>query len=205
MLHQCHLGDEVCSLDHLALGVPPGDHDMQVGPPCLQGLDHLGERQIIVAKCNVDLVEHDKLEVGILHQLLRRLPSLRRRGHVAGFVLRLPGEAFAKGVPAHHVAEALEHASFAGVPCALDELHHGALAAIADHAQHEAESRGRFALASPGMDDEQALLGDFLGRDLCVLRRLAICHLVAMALLLVQFNVFGHGNAFRDMASPATM
>ena len=99
------------------------------------------------------------LSVGILHQRLRRLPGLCRRRHVARFVLRLPGEAFAKRMPAHHVAEAFEHAPLAGVPRALDELHHGAFPAIADHAQHEAEGRGRFALAGAGMDDEQSLLG----------------------------------------------
>ena len=103
------------------------------------------------------------------------------------------------------IAEALEHAPFAGVPRALDELHHGAFPAIADHAQHEAEGRGRFALAGAGMDDEQALFGDGLGRNLGVLRRLAVRHLAAMALLLVLFRVFGHGSAFSVMASPATM
>ena len=52
------------------------------------------------------------------------------------------------------------------------------------------------------MDDEQALLGDGLGRDLGVLRRLAVGHLAAMALLLVLLHVFGHGSAFRWHGEP---
>ena len=77
-------------------------------------------------------------------------------------------------------------------------------AAMAEHAQHEAEGRRRFALAGAGMDDEQALL-DGLGGDLGVLHGLALGHLGAMALLLVLLHVFGHGSTFSGMASPATM
>ena len=44
-----------------------------------------------------------------------------------------------------------------------------------------------------------------LDGDLGVLRRLAVRHLGAMALLLVLLHVFGHGSAFSGMASPATM
>src|SRR5262249_4753468 len=145
------------------------------------------------------------LELGILHQRLRRFPRLRRRRHVARLVLRLPGEALAERVPAHHVAEVFEHAPLAGVPGALDELHHGAFPAIADHAQHETEGRRRFALAGAGMDDEQAFLGDGLGRNLRILCGLAVGHLGAMAILLVLLWVVAHGSAFTGIASPATM
>ena len=140
----------------------------------------------------------------IVHQSLRCGPGRGRGGDIARAVLRLPGEAFTHRAPAHHVAETLERGALAGVPCALDELHDGAFPAIADHAQHEAESRGRFALPLAGMDDQQSLLGDGLGRDLGVLRRLALGHLVAMALVFFLLQVLGHG-AFNGMASPATM
>ena len=51
--------------------------------------------------------------------------------------------------------------------------------AAAEHAQRKPESRGRFALAGAGMDDEQALL-DRLSGDFGVLHRLALRHLGAM-------------------------
>src|SRR5262249_59632783 len=88
---------------------------------------------------------------------------------------------------------------------ALNERQPGAFPAISHHAQHEAEGCRRFPLAGSGMDDEKSLLGNRLGGDLCVLRRLAVRHLGAMALLLLLIDWGGHGSTFSGMASPATM
>ena len=69
----------------------------------------------------------------------------------------------------------------AGMPGALDELHHADALAAAEHAQRQAEGRRRLALAGAGMDDQQALL-DRLAGHLRVLHGLALRHLGAMAL-----------------------
>jgi len=40
VLHQRHLGDEVCRFYQRRLGVPPGDDDMQIGPARFQCRDN---------------------------------------------------------------------------------------------------------------------------------------------------------------------
>ena len=71
-----------------------------------------------------------------------------------------------------------------------------------EHAERQAESRGRFALAGAGMDDEQALL-DLLAGHLLVLNGLALGHLGAMALGVLVVGL-GHG-LFTAIGMPATI
>jgi hypothetical protein len=52
---------------------------------------------------------------------------------------------------------------------------------MAERAQQKPESRGRFALALAGMDDEKAPLGYRLGGYLGVLRGFALCHFLLVA------------------------
>ena len=104
-------------------------------------------------------------------------PALRG-GDVAGAVLRLPGKAFAHGMELAQLAEmAGEQPPLAGIPRALDELHHGAGEAMGDTAHDHAEGGGGFALARAGMDDDQALLAALLRH-----------HAVARGLLLRHFG-----------------
>src|SRR5690348_6043625 len=49
VLHQRHLGHEVGDLDQLGLGVAAGDDDVQVARLGFQRLDHLLDRQVVVA------------------------------------------------------------------------------------------------------------------------------------------------------------
>ena len=84
-------------------------------------------------------------------------------------------------MPGDEIGEARDGGALAGIPRALDELHDAAAPAMAERAQQEPEGRRRLALARARVNDEQAFLGDGLGRDLGVLRGLALLHLVAMA------------------------
>ena len=59
-----------------------------------------------------------------------------------------------------------QQATLAGIPGTFDELHDGAGHFMGDAAQDHAETRGAFALARPGMDDDQAFLTGFGGHDL---------------------------------------
>ena len=70
----------------------------------------------------------------------------------------------------------LEGVALAGAPGALDELDDADAAAVAEHAEREAEGGGGLALAGAGVDDEEAFLGG-LGGDLGVLDGLAVGHL----------------------------
>ena len=120
-------------------------------------------------------------EARIVHQFARLRPGAFGRRDVARAILRLPGEAFAHRVPDDLIAELRQRIALGGVPGALDELHHADPLAAPEHAQRQPESRGGFALAGAGMDDEQALL-DGLAGDLGILHGLALGHLGAMAL-----------------------
>src|SRR5689334_14864822 len=71
-----------------------------------------------------------------------------------------------------------EYPPLAGIPDALDELHHRAGEAMRDTAHDHAEGGGGFALARAGMDDDQAFLAAFLGH-----------HPVAHGLLLGHFRI----------------
>src|SRR5205809_946917 len=102
------------------------------------------------------------------------------RRDIAFEILRLPGEAFAHRVPGELIAEFFQRIAFGAVPGALDELHDADAMTPPEHAQRQPEGGGRFALARPGVDDEQALL-DRLACHLGVLHRLAPLHLGAVA------------------------
>src|SRR5205814_282978 len=129
---------------------------------------------------DVELVEDHEAEAWVGHQLDRLGPGALGRRHVARAVLGLPGEALPHGVPRNAVAERRKRVALAGVPGALDELHHTDPMTASEHAQGEPECRRRFALTGPGMDDQQTFLDGFAG-DLGVLHRLAFRHLGAMA------------------------
>ncbi len=124
MLHQRHLGDEVGGLDQCRLGVTPGDHDVQIGPPRGERRKHRCKVEIIVAERDIELIENDEAEAWVGHELLRFDPGALGCGDVAGEILRLPGEAFAHGVPGDLVAERGERVTLGAVPAAFDELHH---------------------------------------------------------------------------------
>ena len=180
---------------------------MQVGPPRFQRLDHLGERQIVVAERDVELVEHDQLDARILPSE----PSPLLPGAFAAAAMSRALSCVSQVKPSPSVCQrtmspkpssTLRSPVFHAPLMNCTTAH---FAAIADHAQHEAEGCRRFALAGAGMDDEQSFLRNRLGGDLRVLRCLAVRHLGAMALLLVLLQVFGHGSTFSGMASPATM
>ena len=86
--------------------------------------DDFGERQIVVAKRDVEFVEHEETDRGIGHHALGFRPGGARRRDIARAVLRLPGEALAHRAPLDLVAEALDGHPLARRPRALDELHH---------------------------------------------------------------------------------
>src|SRR4029078_3894557 len=165
--------------------------------------DHAIERQVVVAKRDIQLIENDQVEALIGHQLLRLAPSALRRGDVAAEILRLPGEALAHGVPGDLIAELGQRVALGRMPGALDELHHADPLAAAEHAQREAERRRGFPLAGAGVHDQQALL-DGLARHLLILPRLAVRHLGAMALGLLVVDRFAHG-LFTATGRPATI
>src|SRR5262245_42556697 len=154
MFDQCHLGDEVGGVDQLLLGVAAGQHDMrQRRLGVLKEIDDLGDVEIIIAQCDVDLVEHDHAQGLVRDQLLGLLPAGAGRSDVARAVLRFPGKAFAHRMELAELAKMPgQEPPFAGVPRALDELHHGARHAMRDAAQDHAEGRGGFSLARAGMD-----------------------------------------------------
>ena len=116
-------------------------------------------------------------------------------------ILRVPGEAFAHGVPDHLIAECLQRIALRRLPRAFDELHDADALAATEHSKSKAERRRRFALAGPGVDDEQALL-DFLVGDLGVLHGLALRHLGAMAFGLGFIDGLAHGCPFTNNGRP---
>ncbi len=91
--------------------------------------------------------------------------------------MRFPGEAFAHRAPFDPVAEALDRGALARRPGALNELHHADAKPSPERAQGKTEARGRLALSGAGVDDQKPLFGDRLGRNLRVLRGLALGHL----------------------------
>ncbi len=64
--------------------------------------------EIVVTQRDIELVENDKRERRIGHQLARLRPGALGRRDVAFEILRVPGEAFAHGVPGHLIAELLQ-------------------------------------------------------------------------------------------------
>src|SRR6185369_2888779 len=90
-------------------------------------------------------------------------------------------ETFAHRVELAEIAEMTrEQAALAGVPGALDELHHRAGEAVGDAAHDHAEGRGRLALAGAGMDDDEALFAA-LGRHDLVAGGLLLRHFRGVA------------------------
>ena len=109
-------------------------------------------------------------------------PWPRRFGRrdVARAVLRLPGEAFAHGVPDDLVGEPRQRVALAGMPGALDELHHADAPAAPERAQRRPKAAVDLPLPVPVWTISRPFsIG--LGGDLGVLHRLALRHLGAMA------------------------
>src|SRR5277367_3499658 len=155
MLDERELGDAIGRLDHFRLGVAAGHDDMQTGSPLNERRDDFGERQIIVAKRDVELVEHEETDRWIGHHALGLSPRGARRRNIARAVLRLPGEAFAHRAPLGLGAEALDGYTLACRPGALDELHHTNAEATTKRPQRESERCCRLAFARTGVDDKQ--------------------------------------------------
>ena len=128
-----------------------------------------------------------------------------RGGNIARFVLRLPGEAFAHGVPRDLIAKAGERNLLARVPRALDELHHAHAPAMTECPQHQPKRGRRLALARACMHQQHALL-DLFGRNLGVLHGLALGHFafVAIGVDRVHFVIVAHGlKPFKVRGRPA--
>src|SRR6185312_12628805 len=106
--------------------VTPGHDDMLVLATGLQGLDDPCNVEMVVAQCDVELVEHDQPDRSIGHHLRRRGPGALRCCHIACAVLGLPGEALTQSVPFDLVAEPLDGRALTGLPGALAELNHPA-------------------------------------------------------------------------------
>src|SRR5690348_14223225 len=99
MFDESHLGDEIGGFYKRRFRISTGDDDVQAVAPAGERGDHRFEVEIIVAQGDIELVENDEAERWIVHQLDRLVPGTLGRGHVARQILRLPGEAFAHGVP----------------------------------------------------------------------------------------------------------
>ena len=98
MLDHRHLRDEVGHFQKRGLGITPRDHDVQHGAFLRELRHHVGQRQVIVAEHDVELVEDHHVERWIAQELDGFLPRALGRRDVALAVLRLPGEPFAQGV-----------------------------------------------------------------------------------------------------------
>src|ERR1700761_4497234 len=84
MLHQRHLGDEIGSRGQFRLGIAARDHDMQIRPPRGKRRDDGVEIEIVVAQCDVELVENQHGDVRIGHEALRRGPGPLGGRDIAG-------------------------------------------------------------------------------------------------------------------------
>ncbi len=67
-----------------AAGVASGDDDMKHRPAGLKTGDHLVQRQIVIAKRDVEFIEHNQTEARIGHHHLRHLPAGAGGGDIAG-------------------------------------------------------------------------------------------------------------------------
>ncbi len=70
MLHQRHLCDHVGSVEKRLFGVSPGHHDMQAGSASLQRFHDFLEREIVIAQCDIKLIENHKTDRLIGHEKL---------------------------------------------------------------------------------------------------------------------------------------
>src|SRR5215467_288086 len=174
--------------------------------------DDGGKIEIIVAQCDIELVQNQHAEIRISHEFARFRPGAFGGGDIAGAVLRFPGETLAHRVPNELIAKARQCVAFGRMPGALDELHHADTLSAAEHAQRQSECRRRFALAGAGVDDQQSLL-DRLGGDFGVLHGLALDHFGAMPLGFALIDRLAHtvtfiqrcyGAPFNASGSPAT-
>ena len=204
MLDEGEFGDAIGRLDQLRLGVAAGDDDMQAGAPRAKGGDDLGERQIVIAQRDVELVEHEQADRRVRHHTPGLAPRGLGRRDVARAVLRLPGEAFAHRAPLDLGPEAFDAHALAGRPGALDELHDADAKAPPEGAQGKPEGRGRLALAWASVNDEEALLQNRLRGDLRVLHGLALHHLgfVAVFFVAAHPSAFGRGRGSRRRRAP---
>ena len=134
MLDERELSDAIGRLDELRLGVAAGDDDMQAGTSRNERRNDFGKRQIVVAKRDVEFVEHEEADRGIGHHAPGLRPCGARSRNIACAVLRLPGEAFAHRAPFDLGAEAFDGRALACRPCALDELHHANAMAASERA-----------------------------------------------------------------------
>src|SRR3954453_21440197 len=158
MLDQRHLGDEVGDLHERLLRVTAVDDDMQIARLVAQHGNDLVERQIVVAQHDVQLVEQHHPVGWVGDHIPGRFPGGAGGGDVAGAVLRVPGEPLSHCAAGDEIGKPRQHGALAGVPGALDELHHPDPEPVPDAAQYYAECGSRFALAGAGMDDQEAAL-----------------------------------------------
>src|SRR6202012_4680979 len=90
-------------------------------------------------------------------------------------------------MPDHAIAERLQRGLLAG-HASLDELHHADPPAMAERAQSQTKSGGRFALARAGIDHQQAL-GDGFGGPFRIPPRLSFYHFGRVAFGLVGIDL----------------
>ena len=159
--------------------------------------------EILVAQRDVELVEDDQPEAGsaISSSAFAQARSAAAMSRVRSCVSQVkPSPIVCQTTWSPNAASASRSA---GMPSALDELHHADAMAAAEHAQSKPERGRRLALAGAGMDDQQTLL-DRLSGDLGVLHGFALCHLGAMALGLGVVDGVAHRGPFTLSGSPAT-
>src|SRR3954447_20223752 len=136
VLDQRHLGDEVGDLQERRRRVAAGDDDMQIARLALQHGHDLVERQIVVAQHDVQLVEQHHPVGWVGDHIPGRFPGGAGGGDVAGAVLRVPGEPLPHRAAGDEIGKPRQHGALAGVPGALDELHHPDPEPVPDAAQY---------------------------------------------------------------------
>src|SRR5690348_10484348 len=84
VLHQRHLRDQIGGGDQFGLGVPSGDDDVQIRPARRQCGKNIRKLEVVVAECDIELVEDDQCETRIGQKLAPFRPGALRSGDVAG-------------------------------------------------------------------------------------------------------------------------
>jgi len=148
MLHQCHLSDEIGGGDQFWLCIAPRHHDMQTGPPRSQRGDDGGKIEIVVAQCDIELIEDDHRQARIGDEFARFAPgaSAAATSRARSWVSQVNPRPWC----ARRVARRTFAARLAPpMPGALDELHHADAMTAPEHAQGKPEGADVFPLPVP--------------------------------------------------------
>ena len=190
MLDHFHFRHEIGNFDEVFGSVATGQDDMRHRRFFLfQERDHIRQRDIVIAKRDIDFIEQHHRDAFVTDQLPGFLPGRSSHFDVAFLVLGFPGKPFAHRVEFAQIGKALDdQIALARCHPALDELDDCTFLAMRNVPEDHAESSGRFALALAGVNDDQALFVGLGGHDL-VARRLLLGHLGIVA---GGVGCFGH-------------